>query len=70
MKDPFGFILLLVVGLFALALAGVALRSGKATTIFRHSRAEKPGRFWYSVVFQSVLGIAALVLAVWKLFQQ
>jgi hypothetical protein len=68
MSDPLGFILLLVIGSFCLVLAALGLRSGKALTVFKHSRSDNPQRFWYSIISQSGIGIACLVLAALKLF--
>jgi len=69
MSDPVGFILLLAIGAFCLALAIIGLRRGKAVTFFGHSRIEAPARFWYSVAFQLGIGIVCLVLAVTKIFK-
>jgi len=68
MRDPLGFVLLSGVGVVGLTFAGIGIRRGKAVTIFGHSRDDKPGRFWYSVIFQGVLGIACLILAGIKIF--
>ena len=69
MTDPLGFFLLLAVAVFAIVLAVVGIRRGKAVTIFKHSREANSGMFWYSIVFQLGLGIVCLVMAVTKVFK-
>jgi hypothetical protein len=72
MADPVGFILLLAVGAFGIAVGVVGLRRGKAVALvepLRVARADRPFLFWYGVGFQLLIGAVCLITAVVKAFE-
>lgn len=62
------FVILLIVGIFAIAAAAIGLKRGKAVVVFHARRDRETSLFWYCIVFQLGLGIVATILAFVVLF--
>ena len=62
------FVILLIVGIFAIAAAAIGLKRGKAVVVFPARREQETNLFWCCIVFQLGLGIVATILAFVVLF--
>jgi hypothetical protein len=68
MSDPFGFFLLLSIGVLSVTMATIGIRRGRVVGLFNWGRDTSPGLFWYGVLFQLVLGAGCIFLAAMKAF--